>query len=1089
MTYYGRPDTIQSLERENTTKVASIITGLGNSIQKNTLLKSSPIEDYTRGTASGGSSVDDEEIAGITITKTESSGEIEFDLSIPGLAGFFLPNINADANISFIEAPATADFSFVTEIHFVQDAVLDDDGEETNKPTITFPNTVTDIPEFDTSAGKRVKLEFVTADSGMSWTVLDITGFTDQAITNLENTVSFIEMGIATLNTQVTGLLADVLGIPMAVLDWIKADTGIIGQIYDRYEGSTQPTDLLRAVDAVSGYVLSWLEDDQGFLGKIYRLAIGSIPANFLTNLLNNPVNTILDSIPVIKDINAWYKALPVTTAGNGDFFTVTGDEIVPIQILKGLAHETNAFLQFHTKGITNWLASTASGVFGAINTAWTGVTGLVTWLGNLFSNTWATLAVTAAEIGGSIINWLVEGTSGVLGAIYNIWTGAGTYLTGFLNLVKSFFDSPITSITNYLGQNWTKIVNFLGDVGGAVVEALGQAWTDVTTFLSDVGGAITTALTNTYTWLRTSFNDTIIALGTGIESAWRWLTSIGGELQSGISLVGGLFSGAVHAGAQFATLVSGAIADTASGVLDGIATFLLGGASDTSTGTVTVETLSNGLIQISWEGIEGDLFTVKSYIGNVETDIGLTTQNSYFVSSANPNFDQISNADRIGVAPIDNDNVTGAFTYNTSQSGTSQTYLNSPIGMSVNSESPGTIGFDISSISTSTAAMEVMTEFDNFNLRANDRDTPTGPLDVVFDAILDVFGVGGGNDFADISTPLTFNLALNTIGADDTKNLGYDANGDMYLKMPISDNVLRVQSGGQTQIEIGDKSIKLADGVVGPTENGEIRRVGDSIWIQVGDKTVDLAHVGSGGGVTLGPETDGQFYFPTYTWDLGVDTPEKFNFLLGSAIGTVAIIITVASTPNTHALRPSTVYLCIKSVGPDFGDATINGHWDTHHLRYNGGTFDRRSTGLRIDDLEHVRKRGTIVDGPNGGSPVNSEYPDGDNTWMLYQTSFNQYELAVKRNGPPYRGTLHRTVATAGVDNLGTTGLDPAELLSTTMPSVTTISTGADLDAAFGEDDGSVGVTHDGGQGATAGQFWAKINGFWVFGTFDAFT
>ena len=985
---YGRPDTIQSLERTRTTTIANVINGLGKSPQKNTLLKSSPLADYSKNTASANYEAGEQER--VTITIDETSGDITLDLSSFNLKGFFLPNINGDTNFIFDPLPLPDNFSFEIELDFKQMIVLNEDGEEINKPIITFPASAGEIPEFDTKSGGGVKLRFDTDDRGVSWTVTNITGFLDSAVSAINASVEFVQEQVNAILALIPDIQTAILGIPTAVLEWLEADEGILGQLYDRYQNTSEnDSPINRAIETVVGHVTSWLETpESGFIGKIYQTVSNSIVGQFLTKFFVDPTNAVLTSIPIIKGINDWYVGLEDATEDNGEL-AVTDMDSVAVRIVKGIVHETSVFV----KGITNWL-EVDTGVLGIIYRLASGTLGsILTWVDSTFgeplrdftaylgeiyedaprgdnpalyvpTKVLNTIREVIGDLGEIIVDWL-ERDSGVLGIVYrtvddtvgSLFTYLGTQYeaaTGNDPLTKTY-----NMVKNILGEGLQKAIDIGLEIGASAAAWLGQQ-----------GAIISTAVSNAYTWLKTSLADTLGVIGQHIGAAWTWLTGLSTELIGGINFVGELFRGATSATTRFAELVAGVVVDPVNDVLDGIATYLLGGTSEPTGPSVTVETLSNGYILISWEGIEGDAFTVKSYIGNVETDITLTTQNSWTVPTFSLIFDQVNNADRIGVAPIDIDNVTGTFTYNTSQPVISQAYLNSPIGMSVHSESPGTIGYDVNTISTDNAAMEVMTEFDNFNLRANDRDTPTGPLDDVFDAILDVFGIGGGGEDEEavnntlsnlihptqINKALTFDFSIPTVGLTGTSSLGYDINGDCYLKMPRDDDVFRVEAGSELQFEVREKTIKLPDSVNDPTTDGEIKKVGNTIKAVAGGKLVDFSFIAGGvdvgGGEVSGTFptlSEGQVAIPIATFsaeDDGLPSADFLNESFGSHLGAIGIIINPQGSGN-HYIR-----LYVKN------SFNVNGnHWAA--LNYGASYSSRRhDDGLRHNELTYAKKR-----------------------------------------------------------------------------------------------------------------------------------
>ena len=92
-----------------------------------------------------------------------------------------------------------------------------------------------------------------------------------------------------------------------------------------------------------------------------------------------------------------------------------------------------------------------------------------------------------------------------------------------------------------------------------------------------------------------------------------------------------------------------------------------------------------------------------------------------------------------------------------------------------------------------------------------------------------------------------SLNFANGTVGGISRPNIGAD-NNRLFFKTP-SNGRFNFQSANLDQFEIFNRGLRLADGVVGPTVNGEIKRHGNTISVRVNGVTRDLADIGQGGG------------------------------------------------------------------------------------------------------------------------------------------------------------------------------------------------------------------------------------------------
>ena len=324
------------------------------------------------------------------------------------------------------------------------------------------------------------------------------------------------------------------------------------------------------------------------------------------------------------------------------------------------------------------------------------------------------------------------------------------------------------------------------------------------------------------------------------------------------------------------------------------------------------------------------------------------------------------------------------------------------------------------------------------------------------------------------INKPLTFGSSINTSGTDGTKSIGYDVNGNLWLKTKSTGNDLRFTSAGVTFFRVHGKSIFLQSGTSDPVTNGEIRRVGNTIKVKVNGGVKDLVDIGTGGGgtttvssgfttLTSNQQSAGAFWVPVGVGTNAI-TASQLDTLFGSAAGSIGILRPATMGSSSHG----SVYFVWKT------SAQSTGAWLGVTFT---GTLGASTTGVRSTDLTYTNKSLRLTTGPNNtpsltttgvSSPVTGDWGvhvetddfDDGALWMYESTTL----LLIRRIVDFGTSTPSGTTNTA---------------VPTNLPSTTFTGTTSGLDAVFGVDDGYLGYV------AGGNRFYAKVGGYWVYRSF----
>ena len=352
--------------------------------------------------------------------------------------------------------------------------------------------------------------------------------------------------------------------------------------------------------------------------------------------------------------------------------------------------------------------------------------------------------------------------------------------------------------------------------------------------------------------------------------------------------------------------------------------------------------------------------------------------------------------------------------------------------------------------------------------------------LQSFIDSIIGSSGTGANTNLSNLGTsvainkPLTFGSSINTSGTDGTKSIGYDTNGNLWLKTKSTGNDLRFTAGGVTFFRVHGRSIYLQSGTSDPMTNGEIRMVGDTIKVKVNDGVKDLVDIGTGDGgttivssgfttLTSNQQSAGAFWVPVGVGTI-TSTTSQLDTLFGSAAGSIGILRPATMGGSSHG----SVYFVWKT------SEGSTGAWLGVSF---AGTLAATTTGARSTDLTYTKKSLRLTTGGSGtpttsttgvSSPVTGDWgvhvqigdADDGALWMYEGTT-----ILYRRRDRDFG-----TRAPSGTTNTA---------VPNRLPATTSGGTASALESVFGVDDGYVGYLTNGNR------FYAKVGGYWLYRAF----
>ena len=1072
---YGRPETIQSLNKRTTQNISNIFNAVQNSQQKNTLLKST---GTPTGRVQDTTAVDSP--TNVVVIIDTPSGDIPLPLTTPGLGGFILPSIDDDVTIMFMGDVPTAKFDFTIQLGFVQEEILDEEGEIIT-PTVTFPDTTVGVPEIDSNTGNTTKLVFNTLDMGLTWSVTNSIGIFDG-----------LDIGMT-----LAGIRAWIDGLPDATMN----SPGFLQVFPSDHIALKVMKGIIHERDAFVQFmvegVVGWLESDEsGIFGDIWTI-------------WKDTLEGVLD----------WVENLPTTTMDNEiEFLRVQDGDHIAVKVLKGIANDLPEFVKTVAEGVKGWLEGDESGILGVLyRSISTTLIGVFEWIDATFVGpirdfvgylkttydttnendsviirTLNTIRAVIGDIGDLVLNWWNNSENSVVAFLRDYIT---TPISEFLGYLKTTYDA-----TNENDSVITRTLNtiraVIGDIGELVLNWWNNSENVAVAFLRDY---VTEPIGEFLQYLGDSYNNstqTTVA-GKTLDVFSKIVVDIGAIIGRWISEnATAIFNGVQSAIEGAYTWLKTDVFVTATNIVAGL------GQQWEDILSIANNTLQRvlGIIQAAYPWV---VTTIEGAMGFLETNalsawnwlVSLTEDGGSLIIDAidrAAEFFKSATAAAEGIAGSISEGATDILT-------SLQELLfddTTPLAFAEEAAT-GQIMHEIDDDDgTIKAAIdnEIVTALnawrDAIGLAAAETigGIATG-IESFFDGLS-----GGGGETADISDlanrhlsnlesvtritrPLTFETNTDSVGS--TNSIGYDVGNSMFLKTRQSSDSFFFQSGGITQLELKDKSLRIGRvaSFPGGSPNGTIAAVGDTVVVKMHGKPVDLSTlVGTGGEV---PETSfgftpltedqreaGAFWVPLKAYTTGNVTVSFLEEAFGSVMGSCGVVF----DPDQLGSPSSTIRFCIKMPYSD-GVAPA---W--YLFNANGRHSSIRNTGVRYNLLTYGRKRISIGGGPDSNFP--SPYPSGDSRFFGYYNDDNDLDGRISWS----QGTNlsdRKVIPEDSVLNPAGNFILPSDVSA--IPNLIPYREdlrGSSFEAEqfFGNDDGYVGISRD------DVRLYVKIAGYWYY-------
>ena len=982
-------------------------------------------------------------------------------------------------------------------------APLDPQNQTPDKPlsrSLLFAINLAHSGQGGGSIGTADILEYLNGLSVSAWN--DLTNFTG-AVQNwwdesLDGVIAFLR-----------DLDEDARNAIDAFVSWLGTDTDIIDKIWEALKSSyswledtiadvaenvwealkSSYTWLEDAIADVAGNIweslklsYTWLEDSIADLaGNIWEALKSSY------SWLEDAISDVADSIWTdLKSSYSWLEDAISDVAGNvweslKSSYTWLEDAIADV------AGNVWGSLKSSYSWLEDAIADVAGNVWGALKSSYTWLEDAIA---DVAGNVWGSLK--------SSYSWLEDEISDVVDNITSqlgtTWTNITTALSGITTSLSLWIQGRGSDIQTALGTNWNKLTSIIsaftfnsanaitaisGGLSTAVTSAVSDAVDDIEAGVQTAIDWVADATTNIQSWWDDNTDSGIVWLQgltstvqNRITSAATWVVSATSNIETAISSAG--------------TEIRSALGSNWSKLTDIINQFTFSGNTVNGIRDAldsAVDTIADAIPQIS-SAVSTWLNTTLGTTGRST----LAAVSSWLGSTINTSSEII---DRILDQIIGG--TSGSFINRfyklVSSSATSlkNSFERLLFGGLIpsafaESEADGQITASISSTSSGSIGGKINTALNDILTAAGEATQNT--LASITTAIGNLFSSSStsgantnlsnlGSNVA-INKPLTFGSSINTSGTDGTKSIGYDTNGNLWLKTKSTGNDLRFTSAGVTFFRVHGKSIFLQSGTSDPITNGEIRMVGNTIKVRVNGGVKDLVDIGTGDGgtttvssgfttLTSNQQSAGAFWVPVGVGTI-TTTGSQLDALFGSAAGSIGILRPATMGGSSQ----SSVYFVWKT------SAQSTGAW----LGFSfAGTLAATTTGSRSTDLTYTKKSLRITTGsqsaPTATSTGISSPVTGD--WGIHVESDDFDDGALWM----YEGTTilyeQRTRDFGTSTPSGTTNT----AVPNRLPIITSAGTSSALESIFGVDDGYVGYV------TSSNRFYIKVGGYWLYRAF----
>ena len=724
---------------------------------------------------------------------------------------------------------------------------------------------------------------------------------------------------------------------------------------------------------------------------------------------------------------------------------------------------------------ITNFGSAISAGITSALGAAWTwlnaldnakriAITAAATWVGSATTNIGSYLSGLSATDWNSITNFGSAISAGITSALGAAWTWLNALDNAkriAITAAATWVGSATTNIGSYLSglsaTDWNSITNFGSAISAGITSALGAAWT----WLNALDNAKRIAITAAATWVGSATTNIGSYLSGLSATDWNSITNFGSAISAGITSALGAAWTWLNALDNAKRIAITAAATWVGSATTNIGSYLSGlSATDWNSITNFGSAISAGItsaLGAAWTWLNGLNTTTRTAITAAATWVADASAKIYnILSSGATSFLGAAQAVLFGSATpsaFAESEADGQITSSLSGSGAIKTKIDTSL-------------LDAFTTFATDLGVTASTTFDT--LLGNISSFLSGGSSGATKNLSNLENVS-------INEPLTFDSS-NTSGSTNTRNIGYNNDGDFYIKLPTSSKKVFIQAGGVTQLEITDKGIKLYDDNndnSDPTSNGEIKRKGKTIQVKVNDMVKDFANIGTGDGSTSGGEAfttlttsqtnAGAFWIPVKTYTSGTTSASLLDSLFGSAKGSMGVLI----EPGTFTV--SKVKLVIK-MGYTTSDSPTWYLFDASGRLSSSGS----ATGKRYGVLSYGFKKMANVSDGSGNDPGSLNFPAGSNKWIGYyendavdariswkigfSTGNNINEDDQLYNASAYSGTV--------------------TALSDTIAQRSDISSYSVADTYLGIDDGYIGVS------ASPGRLYIKVDGYWHYWT-----
>ena len=973
------------------------------------------------------------------------------------------------------------------------------------------------------SIGTADILEYLNGLSVSAWN--DLTNFTG-AVQNwwdesLDGVIAFLR-----------DLDEDARNAIDAFVSWLGTDTDIIDKIWEALKSSYSwledtITDVAENIWEALKLSYTWLEDAiadvAGNIWESLKLSytwledsIADLAGNIWEALkssyswLEDAISDVADSIWTdLKSSYSWLEDAISDVAGNvweslKSSYTWLEDAIADV------AGNVWGSLKSSYSWLEDAIADVAGNVWGALKSSYTWLEDAIADVaGNVWgalksSYTWLedAIADVAGNVWGSLkssYSWLEDEISDVVDNITSqlgtTWTNITTALSGITTSLSLWIQGRGSDIQTALGTNWNKLTSIIsaftfnsanaitaisGGLSTAVTSAVSDAVDDIEAGVQTAIDWVADATTNIQSWWDDNTDSGIVWLQgltstvqNRITSAATWVVSATSNIETAISSAG--------------TEIRSALGSNWSKLTDIINQFTFSGNTVNGIRDAldsAVDTIADAIPQIS-SAISTWLNTTLGTTGRST----LAAVSSWLGSTINTSSEII---DRILDQIIGG--TSGSFINRfyklVSSSATSlkNSFERLLFGGLIpsafaESEADGQITASISSTSSGSIGGKINTALNDILTAAGEATQST--LASITTAIGNLFSSSStsgantnlsnlGSNVA-INKPLTFGSSINTSGTDGTKSIGYDTNGNLWLKTKSTGNDLRFTAGGVTFFRVHGRSIYLQSGTSDPMTNGEIRMVGDTIKVKVNDGVKDLVDIGTGDGgtttvssgfttLTSNQQDAGAFWVPVGIGTI-TSTTTQLDTLFGSAAGSIGILRPATMGGSSHG----SVYFVWKT-------SAINNFSAWLGIPF-AGTLAASTTGSRSTDLTYTKKSLRIASGPSSipsptttgvsspatgdwGIHVESDDFDDGAIW-IYENTALLFEQRIRDFG---------TSTSSGTTNTA---------VPNRLPVINSAGTSSALESIFGIDDGYVGYI------PSSNRFYAKVGGYWLYRAF----